>query len=537
MGGVVEVTFGRRDLLASLAVGWFADQVLPDHPHITGALVGASHRVGHRLRLPLPSPDGEPPERAEVVVVGSGVSGLTAAWRLREAGLSARVLELEPFLGGTSTWGEEGAVMHPWGAHYLPVPEPEARPVARLLEALGVITGWDAGGRPIFRDELLCHAPEERLFFRGAWHGGLLPWDRLDTGERAEVSRFIAQVGELQNALGNDGRRGFTIPLSQASRDPRFTDLDRTSMAAWLDGEGYRSRFLRWFVEYGTRDDFGADLSECSAWAGLHYFAARTLETEQLSGSRYLVWPEGNGWLVRQLLARLTEPPRSGALVLSVQAEGDGVMVRYLDLASDRVRRIAARGAILAVPGFVATRLVSGSAAQRLLRRESSPWLVANLHVARPPGETWDSVLYDSPGLGYVDAGHQGSPLETRTVLTYFRAYGAAEPAATRAMLLERSWADHASAALADLGQADPRLVDDTRRIDVMLWGHAMPRPTPGFLAVRDQADQPMIDARVAWGHVDQTGYAIFEEATDRGVRAAEALAEALGVRSGESWV
>ena len=46
-----------------------------------------------------------------------------------------------------------------------------------------------------------------------------------------------------------------------------------------------------------------------------------------------------------------------------------------------------------------------------------------------------------------------------------------------------------------------------------------------------------MIDARVAWGHVDQTGYAIFEEATDRGVRAAEALAEALGVRSGESWV
>ena len=46
-----------------------------------------------------------------------------------------------------------------------------------------------------------------------------------------------------------------------------------------------------------------------------------------------------------------------------------------------------------------------------------------------------------------------------------------------------------------------------------------------------------MLAERVAWAHVDQTGYALFEEATDHGVRAAEAVAALLGAPSSESYL
>ena len=53
----------RRDLLQSVAACWFADQVLPDREHIRGHMIGASHRIGHKLREPIPDfpdiyPDG-----------------------------------------------------------------------------------------------------------------------------------------------------------------------------------------------------------------------------------------------------------------------------------------------------------------------------------------------------------------------------------------------------------------------------------------------------------------------------------------------
>lgn len=523
----------RRDLLSTLGVSWFADQVLPDRGAIGGRVLGASHRVGHLLREPPALADG-PAEHTDVVIVGSGASGLNAAWRLRDAGVSALVLELEPFVGGTSTFSDDGVVPHPFGAHYLPVPERGATSVARLLEALGVITGWDAAGRPVVLEEMLCHAPEERVHFRGKWHAGLVPADAADPAERAELARFVERRAEMQRWRGRDGRHAFAIPFEHSSRDPEIRALDGVSMATWLAANDFASPLVRWYAGYAALDDFGADLDDVSAWAVWHYFASRRLETEQLEGSRYLVWPEGNGWLVRHLVARVPGEIRTGALVTSVARDKTGVLVTYVDANRRTLHRVHAKAAVLAVPAFVARRVVNEPA---LVTRKSSPWLVCNLHVQRPeePNRAWDSVLYESASLGYVDAGHQLGPAD-ETVLTYFRAYGAADVAATRRALLARSWVDHASSALADLRLAHPDIIDQTQRIDAMVWGHAMPRPTVGFL--QTSAALPLwLDERVAWGHVDQTGFALFEEASFRGVRAAEAVLDALGAARGESWL
>jgi phytoene dehydrogenase-like protein len=483
-------------------------------------------------------------ERTDVVVVGGGVSGLSAAWRLRQTGLDVEVLELGSRIGGTSAWGDDGATPYPWGGHYLPAPNVELRATLRLLEELGVVHGWDAAGRPQFDAEMLCHAPEERIFYLGHWFSGLIPWPALTTGERDELQRFRAQEEELTEARGRDGRFAFQLPFVESSRDHRYLELDRISMAEWLRREGYRSPFLKWYVRYATLDDFGADLSDVSAWAGLHYFAARKLHTEQLAGSNYLVWPEGNGWLVRKLLGRLDRPVRRNALVqhLRPRAKG-GVEVRYLDTERFESRRLLSRAAIVATPTFVAQRLLAPAVVERgslvLRRRASAPWLVANLHLRRPPEPNlaWDSVVHGSHGLGYVDAAHQLTSPSDRRVWSYFRAYGDTDVANQRMELLGRSWQELASEVLLDLAPAHPELADQTERLDVMIWGHGMPRPRPGFLGRRPFDSTSLLDRHIAFAHVDQTGFALFEEANYRGVRAAEAIADALDVRRGESWL
>ncbi|HKG79035.1 MAG TPA: FAD-dependent oxidoreductase, partial [Pyrinomonadaceae bacterium] len=86
---------------------------LPD-----GEIVGASDVFGHRLR------DGlhvEVPQDAwtnvPVVIVGGGVAGLTAAWRLQKSGFTDFVLvELESAPGGTSRSGSNRLISFPWGA-------------------------------------------------------------------------------------------------------------------------------------------------------------------------------------------------------------------------------------------------------------------------------------------------------------------------------------------------------------------------------------------------------------------------------------
>jgi len=528
----------RRAFLTALATGWLVDTSAPSARCPSGRIVGASHKAGHLLREERSISADGPPDRADLVIVGGGVAGLSAAWRLAPAGLDVRVIELERFAGGTSAWEDEGAAPHPWGAHYLAAPNTEARAALRLLEDMRVLVGWDAAGRPRFDPRALCHAPQERLFYRGAWHQGLVPQDELTDAERDELARFSDLEHELTDRIGNDGRPAFQIPLALSSRDPDLLALDNISMAAWLDREGYRTPFLRWYVRYATLDDFGAEPEEVSAWAALHYFAARKLKTPELEGSHFLVWPEGNGRLVKALVDKARPTITLGALVTAIEPITSGVEIRWLDTATRAARRTHARAVVLATPAFVTRRLFPRAAAS-LPSRASSPWLVANLHVERPidPDMAWDSVLFDAQGLGYVDARHQMTTLSARTVLTYYRAFGDHDVSAARTKLLEASWENLADDVLRDLSPAHPELRDQLERMDIVLWGHAMPRPRPGFLGQTPLTPVCLLEERIAWAHADQPGMALFEESQASGIRAAEALAPALGLNLGPTWL
>jgi hypothetical protein len=170
---------------------------------------------------------------------------------------------------------------------------------------------------------------------------------------------------------------------------------------------------------------------------------------------------------------------------------------------------------------------------------EYGAWMVANLHLDGRPRErdggaplSWDNVLYRSPSLGYVVATHQGGGDHGDTVLTYYFPLADRAPADARRHLLGASRDDWAEVVLTDLGRAHPDLRARVRRLDVMRWGHAMVRPRPGFTwgGARQAAARPL--GGIHFAHSDLSGVALFEEALDQGVRAAEEVLAARGVAS-----
>jgi glycine/D-amino acid oxidase-like deaminating enzyme len=497
--------------------GGFADGAGPRT--IMGGFADTDLAVGHALRDGrLPAGTTPRRERARVVIVGGGVAGLSAGWHLDALGLDDwRLLELAPEPGGNARAGTSAVSAYPWGAHYLPLPAPHATHVRALLREVGVLA--DDG---TFDERTLCHAPQERLFQHGTWHAGLEPLDAAPAWERDEWARWDAQVAEWR-ASG-----AFRVPLedTMARADARVAGLartlDRTTAAAWLAAHGYRSPTLRWWIEYGTRDDFGASLTQASAWAVAHYFAGRPADEEGP-----LTWPEGNAFLTRHLARR------AGARLVTmapvVQLERTGARWR---VHTPRVV-VECDAVIWAAPLFVLARV--HPEARLPVRTEYAPWVVANLTLDRRPRErgaapAWDNVLYDSPSLGYVTATHQSlaTPGDA-SVWTWYQALTDRPAMEARTLLERRPWAEWRDLVLADLARAHPDVASCVARVDVWRWGHAMARPVPGVLARREALATWRPAERLFVAHADVSGFSIFEEAQWQGVQAAVAAVRTLG--------
>ncbi len=504
-------------------------------PQLTGRIVGPSDKLGHRLRQAArPSPSADAWQQCGVVIVGGGIAGLAAAWRLQRAGFhDFTVIEMEPLPGGTSASGSSDLVAFPWAAHYVPVPMKENDALVSLLDEMGILEGRDAEGEPIVAEQFLCRDPQERIFYKGRWYEGLYLYAGSTAEDRAQLKAFLAEMDRWAAWRDGRGRRAFALPTAAGSDDADVTALDRLTMTEWLDRHGWTSPRLRWLVDYSCRDDYGTTSDQTSAWAGVFYFASR-IRRPGMRSQPLITWPEGNGRVVDHLYGRAKDRVRLGWLVADVIPQStmgaSGLDVVMLDRSGNDVRGLHAEQVIFAAPQFLASHLIRDyrqSPPAHLREFHYAPWLVANLFLhARPGGRgfplSWDNVLYESPSLGYVTATHQACIDHGATVLTYYYPFTGDAPREARAELLEMGWEDCADLVMSDLGRAHAeigRLVD---RLEVMRWGHAMIRPRPGFLwgTARKAAARPY--RGIHFGNTDLSGVALLEEAFYHGLRAAE---------------
>jgi hypothetical protein len=120
----------------------------------------------------------------------------------------------------------------------------------------------------------------------------------------------------------------------------------------------------------------------------LHYFASRhgfrapgdTVDEQD----NVLTWPEGNAWLARKLAEPLRERMHTGRVVLRVSEGGAAVTVDVWNDVAQRAERWTAPQVVLAVPLFVAARLMDSPPAElteAAVAMPHAPWLVGNLHL------------------------------------------------------------------------------------------------------------------------------------------------------------
>jgi len=502
-------------------------------------------REGHRLRdkQSLPLASGE--ITTDVVILGSGVAGLTAAWRLSQAGQRNFLVVSGPEFGGNAAGGHFGDLTYPRGAHYLPLPSMESTHIREMLFDLGVILDNPNAEHPYFDEAAVVHAPDERLFIDEQWQEGLIPTQGVTTEDALQQARFFQYIEVLKGIHGSDGKKTFAVPLALSSMDEQWTKLDRITFRQWLLENGYTAEPLHWYLNYCCRDDYGMEYDKVSAWAGLYYFASRGGLARNAMEGAVLTWPDGLHTLVRRLTANIDK--RVGAerswqqagIAVEVSETKSGVTVLCAHDGGSGLRtfHINAKRAIVAMPLLIASRIVSGMndyGFDHAIHMPSyAPWLVSNFLMKGFPRESkgaalsWDNVVYRGKGLGYVVSTHQNirAAVPEKTVFSAYQTLSSQSPSEARRWLTQAMPDALREEAACDLDAIYGwRLWRHVEALDITVRGHAMASPLCGFRSNKGIDALRNIDGKILFAHSDLSGLSVFEEAAWWGDKAARRI-------------
>jgi hypothetical protein len=468
------------------------------------------------------------------------VAGLTAGWKLKKQGFKDFLMIEGPQLYGNAAGGRFGDLAYPTGAHYLPVPSTDSFHVREILSDLGIIIRNPMSERPYYDERYLLHAPEERLLYNGKWQENILPTEGVPPDELEEHRRFFKEVDRLRQLRDATGKRIFTIPSMLSSYDPEWLILDKMTFKDWLTKNGYRSATLHWYLNYCCRDDFGTRYDRVSAWAGLHYFCSRFGQAANAEKGAWLTWPGGLSPLAAAMAKGI---PRKAGTTYKLAKTATGVEALCFELTNGvpKTYRIKANRAICAMPLFVAAHVVESIKELGfdpvLHTPVYAPWLVANFLMKDFPQEmpagpeypplSWDNVVYQEPGLGYVVSTHQDirrTP-PPKTVFTSYVALSDQTPEEARHWMERATPEELLELASVDLKTAYGwKFASCVERVDITLRGHAMAAPLPQFRSNAGLKALRELDGPILFAHSDLSGFSVFEEAAWWGYRAAELI-------------
>lgn len=488
-------------------------------------LSGTNHILGHRLRtknFPKISNTIEIP----YLIIGGGISGLSAARQLKKKGIEDfLILELEAEAGGNSRNGENKYSKYPLGAHYLPLPNIHDKELVQFLEESKIIVGHE-DGFPVFDEEQLTFMPQERLFIKNTWQESLVPKFGISKASEADFNRFFETMSDFRNKKGEDGNFIFDIPLTNISQDGQYNFLDKTSMKEWLVQNKFLSEELYQYVNYCCRDDFGLGIEFISAWAGIHYFAARKHNATKEKTENVLTWPEGNSRLTKHLKEYSKDKIVTNRLVYEAKVKGENVIVNTYDNLKNESIAIIAKKVIFATPQFINGYLIPE---RTPVAKEFhyAPWLLATLTVTDLDDNNsyplcWDNVIYGAKGLGYIYNQHESlGQIQEKRVITYYYSFSTNDLKKSRKELLTKPESYWKELIINDLKIAHQGIENDIQEIDIQRIGHGMISPVPGFLFgnAKKEASRTIED-KIFFAHSDLSGISIFEEAFHQGINA-----------------
>jgi monoamine oxidase len=429
---------------------------------------------------------------SEVVVVGAGLSGLTAAWFLRQR--DVLVLEAGEEIGGVCQSGNYQGVLYPAGSAYFYYP-------------------WEASWQEWYRelglalDEALISPPMSALFHEGRWY----PDCFSETGIRSLPLPAPGVDGLLK--LGEDLA---TLELGDLGQDtlPR-PELDKVSLAHYLENERGLPREVTWLLAPYCRSCLGAGPEAVSAWAGIFF-----LMSEFSPGSRAAAFPEGNARLAQVLAQALPRPPRRRQTLVGLRSHPRGVDLLVWDEGEKGFYRWQAGAVVLAVGKFLARHLLSPGCGWR--NEDFQPFRYSSYMVAALCG----AISLEAPGYeNWVTGSGEITDFiltprvfrEGRRVLVAF----APQPYPQgRSPLLTARAEDLARNLLTALENRFPGIGKEVEEVRLYRFGHAQVVPYPGFLTFL-RGGFAAAQGRVILAHSDLEALPCIEAAIIQGRKAA----------------
>jgi hypothetical protein len=237
-------------------------------PHLPGADRTDDFTLCHDIwggaSFTLPAPDGP---LYDCVIIGGGVAGLVAAWKLQKAGFTqVLVIEQNTAAGGLARSGDVDGIRYAKASAYLSYPY--NRNTRELYLDLGLI---DTAGEPAAA--WVLQPPYDQIYIDGAWYSEPFSEDGIEAlpFSRLVKDDLLALRGEprrLWNYEGRDGKWAFNCPVEDSTEDAAIRALDDQTLAEWVVSMGWGVEMLGLFdallaSAYGLRSD------RISAWAAL----------------------------------------------------------------------------------------------------------------------------------------------------------------------------------------------------------------------------------------------------------------------------
>ena len=265
---------------------------------------------------------------ADVVVIGGGLAGLTAARELKRRGATAVVLEARDRVGGRTLSQEMGGQTIDLGGQWI---GPGQERMAALVKELGLSTF------PTY-----CKG-KKILDVRG----------EISTYEGTIPRLSPIKLGLLQLALSRAERLLAKITPGDPMGARGAEELDLTTLASWQRRLA-PSRDVRELFDVAVRVIFGAEASELSLLYFLHYARAggglmHLVEIEK--GAQQDRFREGAQSVSLALAERLGDAVVLGAAVRRLERNDDGV-IAHTDKGD-----FHARFAVVAIPPSLSAKI------------------------------------------------------------------------------------------------------------------------------------------------------------------------------------